>query len=249
MKSQAQPPKSSTSYIDSTIEYIASTAIARTATLAYNFFCASKLIQQNNLVDNIIPGLFLGVIPVESSTCGSGCTNSHQRIVNLIRNTPGSGPLDLVVSAVTYEETQGKGFFGFNITKPSTWFEDADINQTLVPINDRPARIDMDDDRIIGVTNEIKQCIDNGKSVFVHCKAGRERSATICAIYLTLYGGEYDIYTLEQAIEFLKMKRIQVDLTDPLIHKARLVLKRAKEIDAKSIVSDDKNSTILLTPP
>ncbi|XP_065579792.1 phosphatidylglycerophosphatase and protein-tyrosine phosphatase 1-like [Artemia franciscana] len=51
----------------------------------------------------------------------------------------------------------------------------------------------------------------NGYSVYVHCKAGRTRSATLVGCYLMEKYG----YTPEQAIEFMRSKRAHVLLHPP----------------------------------
>ena len=51
--------------------------------------------------------------------------------------------------------------------------------------------------------------IRQGKKVYVHCKAGRGRSATVVACYLLKHGG---IKSVEEAINFLKGRRPHIAL-------------------------------------
>lgn len=64
-------------------------------------------------------------------------------------------------------------------------------------------------------TEEIKQCVDfmkrviaTGKSVYVHCKAGRGRSVVAVVCYLM----EVDDLSVEDAIEFVKKRRPQINM-------------------------------------
>uniref|UniRef100_A0A0N4ZUU1 Phosphatidylglycerophosphatase and protein-tyrosine phosphatase 1 n=1 Tax=Parastrongyloides trichosuri TaxID=131310 RepID=A0A0N4ZUU1_PARTI len=61
---------------------------------------------------------------------------------------------------------------------------------------------------IVDAVAFIKNVNDEGKSVYVHCKAGRTRSATVAMCYLL---NKYD-YMPNVAMELLKQKRPQVIL-------------------------------------
>ena len=54
----------------------------------------------------------------------------------------------------------------------------------------------------------LAQMLDEGHTVYVHCKAGRGRSATIVIAYLMQYQG----ISLEEAIAFVKEQRPQINL-------------------------------------
>ncbi len=54
----------------------------------------------------------------------------------------------------------------------------------------------------------LKSAVENQQKVYVHCKAGRGRSATIVICYLLKYCG----YKLDEAISFVKEKRPQINL-------------------------------------
>lgn len=78
-------------------------------------------------------------------------------------------------------------------------------------------RIPVDDhgeiDDTIAMNNHIDNAIEfinatlqQGITVVVHCRAGRQRSATVIAAYLIRYHG----YSLENVIEFMKSKKREV---------------------------------------
>ncbi|XP_069115122.1 phosphatidylglycerophosphatase and protein-tyrosine phosphatase 1-like [Argopecten irradians] len=58
--------------------------------------------------------------------------------------------------------------------------------------------------------NFILQHRDQRESVYVHCKAGRTRSATVVACYLIKANG----WTPEEAVEFIKTKRSHIWLRE-----------------------------------
>jgi len=74
--------------------------------------------------------------------------------------------------------------------------------------NFAPSREDL-----IKAANFMDSKILDGKSVYVHCKAGRTRSATIVAAYLILHQN----HTVESAYDLMKKHRPHVILHDPHI--------------------------------
>jgi hypothetical protein len=79
-------------------------------------------------------------------------------------------------------------------------------------------------DAVLAAVYQIRQAVLDGKGVYVHCKAGRARSAMVLAAYFAIYP-PIDKYgfplceqdSLKSAVEFLKLKRPQVDLHDDLL--------------------------------
>lgn len=57
----------------------------------------------------------------------------------------------------------------------------------------------------------IREHIQKGGKVYVHCKAGRGRSATVVTCYLLKYGG-YD--SVSEALDFLRTRRPQIAIND-----------------------------------
>ena len=61
-------------------------------------------------------------------------------------------------------------------------------------------------DELIDAANFIQAKMDQGGSVYVHCKAGRTRSATVVATYLILHCGHTGKFFL--TIFFLNLCRV-----------------------------------------
>ncbi|ETW00841.1 hypothetical protein H310_07367 [Aphanomyces invadans] len=60
-----------------------------------------------------------------------------------------------------------------------------------------------------------KQHIDQGDTVYVHCKAGRGRSTIVVAAYLMQANG----WPVDEALAFIKAKRPHIALQKPLLHE------------------------------
>lgn len=65
-------------------------------------------------------------------------------------------------------------------------------------------------DQIRTAVDFIVQYREQNDSVYVHCKAGRTRSATVVACYLV----KVNLWTPEEAVSFIKSKRPQIWLRD-----------------------------------
>ena len=96
------------------------------------------------------------------------------------------------------------------MVSPQDWLAN-DIKHTLVNMRDFSA--DVDHKTVIQTILKIKEAIDNHQSVYIHCKAGRSRSAMLCAIFLTVFIDNpmtQQKYTLPESILFLKNARKQL---------------------------------------
>ncbi|XP_055706572.1 phosphatidylglycerophosphatase and protein-tyrosine phosphatase 1 isoform X2 [Phlebotomus papatasi] len=69
------------------------------------------------------------------------------------------------------------------------------INRFLPPVNTLP-----------GIVSSNSEELDEPGTVYIHCKAGRTRSATLVGCYLMIRNG----WTPEQAVEYMKEKRPHV---------------------------------------
>ncbi len=78
-----------------------------------------------------------------------------------------------------------------------------------VPMTDFGAEITSQ--AILATVYKMREIIEKGGTVYIHCKAGRARSAMIVATYIAIFG---DSKNLESAVNQLKQKRPQVDLHD-----------------------------------
>lgn len=76
-----------------------------------------------------------------------------------------------------------------------------------IPTEDH--RAPSGDQLMIG-TAAMKQMVELGNTVYVHCKNGHGRSPTLVAAYLIRYEGK----TVEEAIETVRVKRPEVHLEE-----------------------------------
>lgn len=60
----------------------------------------------------------------------------------------------------------------------------------------------------------LKTFLDSGCKAYIHCKAGRGRSAAVVMAYLTLFGG----YTYEKAEALILQKRPHIDLVNKAVN-------------------------------
>lgn len=155
--------------------------------------------------DQILPRLYLGRLP---------------------RHGDWDLPEDvkLVVSVNSYQEVSGKGMLS-EVLSPAD-LESQGRTHLFVHMPDFTADVAPGD--IIDATKSIrKQLEEEDGAVYIHCKAGRSRSAMLCAIYLATYGGyegEELEANLEDAINFIKRCRPQIDVDRDKVVKAREIL-------------------------
>jgi hypothetical protein len=193
-----------------------SCSIVRTCSLWFNFIRQKIDWDKHN---QILPGLFLGVIPTKSSFVGKFFSNTSDDIMQNIKKTNPNRPLGLIVSIVEPDELASKGFLGITMVSPLDWAA-KNIKHTLVEMRDFSA--DVDHKKVITAILQMKETIEAGQSVYVHCKAGRSRSAMLCAIYLTIFVNNpatQQKYTLPEAILLLKNARKQT-----LIERKKFIL-------------------------
>ncbi len=83
------------------------------------------------------------------------------------------------------------------------------IENIRINVDDRPSVSHSEDNEIM--YESLESCVDyihkcivsNGKSVLVHCKAGKQRSASVIAAYIMKFG-EVDI---DKAVYYIRTKR------------------------------------------
>ena len=161
----------------------------------------------NRDYDEITKDLYLGRIP---------CKNGFDLPDNI----------GMVVSVVGLQEMAGKGFWGKEVYSPQDWKE-MGVEHLLICMQDLTADVYAED--LVDNVKKIKAFQENpdnaGKAVYVHCKAGRSRSAAFLAVYLA----KYVTADIESALKFIKDKRPQTDVG---------VNKRSKAREALSMFSD-----------
>lgn len=147
----------------------------------------------------VLGGLILGRIPNEKS--------------DIFTNPPAN--LKLVVSAVEIAELSFPG-----IVTPGQWANKG-VRHLIAPIKDFDCAIP--DSLAILIVKEMHEAIQRGETVYVHCKAGKQRSASIVerifVFYHEIYASRLDVAAGPEDEErfdvwgkFLQSKRVQVEL-------------------------------------
>lgn len=98
-----------------------------------------------------------------------------------------------------------------NCTKDIDFFYDPEfrhLKRIRLPVNDKPSVSYMDDNMLMyhsvyDIVKDIHKYIINEIPVFVHCQAGKQRSATVIAAYYIMYGN----VDVETAVSYVQSKR------------------------------------------
>lgn len=146
---------------------------------------------------NILGKLFLGALPIIKPI------NISDLMIN-------ESNINSVLSIVQQFElelgTTMLGFVGNKIVpvSPSYW-EEHEIKHKVINSHDFQAvPQEVIEEGVEYIHNERK----NGRNICVHCKAGRGRSVIVVACYLVKYYG----MTTDEAIDFIKQRRPQINL-------------------------------------
>ncbi|MCS5707808.1 dual specificity protein phosphatase family protein [Candidatus Berkiella cookevillensis] len=150
----------------------------------------------------IIPGLKLGAIPIADWEHGS---------LLLEESFLESRKLGLVVSCCGDFELKGNGLLALTPVSPHFWVE-KDVTHLQVKMRDFGGDVPLEQIRI--AVEQMHQCIHNGKTAYVHCKAGRGRSVVMVICYLM----QFLDYTPEEAIAFVREKRPEISLSKAQYH-------------------------------
>lgn len=150
--------------------------------------------------DEIIPRILLGRLP---------CVDGFAIPDNV----------GMVVSVIAYQEMAGLGLSKSVIT-PQDW-QNQGVDYIHVLMQDMTAEASEED--MLQACLQMKAFLDDpendDKVIYVHCKAGRSRSATLVAVFLAMYGYAPGIElsddkeaNFRNAYEYIKTKRPQVDV-------------------------------------
>jgi len=105
-------------------------------------------------------------------------------------------PIGLIVSVVELFELHVNNMPDKPVL-PDHW-KDQNIQQVVVPIVDETADINVD--LIVETLNKMNEVIEQGMSVYVHCKAGQGRSPMLVAAYLAIFDDELKDKSPEDAV-------------------------------------------------
>lgn len=160
--------------------------------LAYNVINNKINPKKWHTLDQIVDHLYLGRLPLKN-------TGDHQFIIN--NNCA-------VLSVVELHENTTLGILSDPVT-PEDW-KQSNIAQKQIETPDfNPLSVE---DIIQGV-EFIEENIKKGKNVYVHCKAGRSRSAAIVICYLIKQSGRWrDENIIEETIDLVKKQRPNIEV-------------------------------------
>lgn len=165
--------------------------------------------------NEIIPGLYLGALPLENL--------DHQK--QLLENEG----IGAVVSLVEPWEFKHRSQIARPI-QPSTW-EKLGIDHLQISTKDWSP---VQSSRIDEAVEFIHQELQKGKRVYVHCKAGRGRSASVVICYLM----KYHHVSAREAIAKVKVARPQIQLGN--VHR------KAIQVYQKRFLFKDESLLFLL---
>jgi hypothetical protein len=152
--------------------------------------------------DFIMDRLILGAMPIKSKFGGAGDHLSKLGRQLAIRELH----LGLVVSCVEQSEFEGYGVSAVEFVQPSDWKERLGVDRVIhLVVPDYSAQLNMA--QLAEVTEAMRETIDRGQGVYVHCKAGKGRSWVVAASFLVAHHG----LSVPDATALLKARRPQVD--------------------------------------
>ncbi len=148
----------------------------------------------NHITDNLI----LGALPIATEVSGMG--NHRDKIIAACEEK--GRPLGAVYSIVNPFEIKGENL-GLTPVSPEDW-QAKNVKHTLIPMDDFGGNIDIN--LLKNIVDDMHQVIESGKSVYVHCKAGKGRSFTIIIAYLLMHSD----MNVTQIFGYIREKRPQV---------------------------------------
>lgn len=125
--------------------------------------------------NEIIPGLILGGVPVQTALLGRG--NHGEKLINQCKAD--GRELKLVVSAMEKWEQQGIGPIK---TVQSKFWAQNNIEHRFLNMQDFTGDVNLEE--LDTEVDAIDDAIKDGKTAYVHCKAGRGRSFLVVFCYL-----------------------------------------------------------------
>ncbi|VVC76406.1 hypothetical protein AQUSIP_17180 [Aquicella siphonis] len=170
-------------------------------------------VKSRNPMDVVAKGIILGVIPKSTQL---------DDIVKEARKNPEQAK-SIHIFSITDEFEQGMpGMLQpkeLELREIQEKYPDIQFKHHQVPMTDFGAEISPQ--AILAAVYKMRKIIEEGGTVYIHCKAGRARSAMIVAAYLAIFGDEKELTVksddpanppLSQAVTHLKHKRSQVAL-------------------------------------
>lgn len=160
----------------------------------------------------ITPQIILGAIPLKNK-------GDLDRLVNQEK-------ISAVLTVLQPFEWQTKGLFSVPVT-PADWQAHGIPHLQIVATDLEPLTQEQIEQGVEFIHQQVKQ----GKRVYVHCKAGRGRSASIVVCYLLKYG---DFATVDEAIAFVQQRRRQISINAEQRVSIDIFEKRIQHEDTKA---------------
>lgn len=164
--------------------------------LSFEFYVGKDRIANSLCYDwynEIQPGLILGALPLKN-------LDHHEELTSRYPNLA-------VLSVVEPWENHNPSLFTNPVT-PNNWKA---LGVAFKQI-ETPDHYAVTQEKIQEGVRFIEQMMAQGKTVYVHCKAGKARSATIVAAYLLKHGICQDA---PSAIAYIKERRPQIHMVAP----------------------------------
>lgn len=175
-------------------------------------------------------GLWVGKLPTIDGPLEEARDFDVKLIAKILEKTP-KMPLELVVSVVEEDELLGEGFAFVETIKPEQWDKNG-IKHHLLKMVDFTADVNFKE--AVETVKKILEVIKAGKSVYVHCKAGRSRSVALSVVVFilsTINSETGKKFTLDEALEILSERRKQADVDDEKRKMAARILKLIDDLD------------------
>ena len=152
----------------------------------------------NSHWSHITDNLILGALPIATEISGMG--NHRDKIIEACQVK--GNELGAVYSIVNHFEIKGENL-GLTPVSPEDW-RAKNVNHVLVPMDDFGG--DMDINVMKKHVDDMHTVIESGKSVYVHCKAGKGRSFSFIVSYLLMHSD----MNVTEIFGYLREKRPQV---------------------------------------
>lgn len=196
--------------------------------------------------NKIVKGLWLGMLPTEKSVIRAA-SDLGAKIVDFINQDIDKMPLRLVISVVEEDELNGKDML-WTTTVPKRYWQENNIQHHVIHMRDHTANISCR--AAIEAIDKIRETINAGGAVYTHCRAGRSRSAMLYAIYLSLFEKNPKtgtLFTLPDAVEYMRQQRKQVSLQATKLDKANEIIDYYQKLIAlRHLLSQETNLAIAL---
>ncbi len=181
--------------------------------------------------NHISEGLFLGMIPIKSSWVR--VSDMHTEIIDFVKKTNPARPLKLVVSVTEKDELEGSGIWFARTVQTDDWRKKG-VAHHLLQMKDLTA--DVSNQLAMETVFLIRDTIERGHSVYIHCKAGKSRSIFILSLYLTTYGLDPNNpipMPLDKVIKHLGDNRPQMYFDKPKEKKALEIINEMQEMQKR----------------